>query len=272
MNIDDAFTNNVEIRLPSVACRNETLIQPITYEAMLENMRKELDPSTNEELDPITLDSAKVVKRYKHLREQVDRLRKEVVQRTERVDKLREVEKNLLDAFQKYLLCIMGKEMLPNTVTDNFETPKEDFIQEMNGLQQKIMEQTSSTLSAYNVKTNELTQQLDKNTQNLSTLSELVLTSINSSLNEEERTRIASGKKCTICIENDIDRVLECGHVLCQTCLKSITNKKCFMCRKTFEKPIKLYLSSSEEAPQETVEPDNGFSRQNVFHNVFSNI
>ena len=71
-------------------------------------------------------------------------------------------------------------------------------------------------------------------------------------------------KTCSICLENEINRVLTCGHVFCDKCVKAPTtieprtrpfirdlrgnlldedkNIQCAICRQTSTKVIKLYL------------------------------
>ena len=45
--------------------------------------------------------------------------------------------------------------------------------------------------------------------------------------------------KCTICMENNITVVFNCGHASCAKCIETL--KSCHMCRKPIENKIKFY-------------------------------
>jgi hypothetical protein len=51
---------------------------------------------------------------------------------------------------------------------------------------------------------------------------------------------------CCICYDQKVeeDRFLECGHALCETCIKSLRSDKCPMCRKEIESK---YISKTEK-------------------------
>lgn len=48
---------------------------------------------------------------------------------------------------------------------------------------------------------------------------------------------------CNVCFENEINVVLQCGHVLCSRCAdKAKSRGRCFTCRKNIEQVFKIYL------------------------------
>ena len=277
MNISDAFqpiTMTIDDnsgRIVGNQTRGEKChIGPISYKEIVESMKKEIHPEKNEEIDPLTMDSAKVVKRYKELRAEVESLRSQLLKRADKVEKFQAMEKDILNSTNKYLN--FHTKIIFADDADEFEPFEKDFSQKVQNSLQAIQLESNRLLSAYSVKTNSLTEKLDSATKSLASLSELILISVTSSLSEEERSRVTSGKACPICIDKDVDMALDCGHVLCSKCLKNLKGNKCFMCRKVCVKPIKLYLNLEDSVSAgEAVAVEATDTQQNTFGDLYSN-
>jgi cell division septum initiation protein DivIVA len=268
MDLIDAFREVVNSRgTVPIANINRVPIDVPSYDKILESMNSlSKDQDEKDPIDQLSIDSEKIIKCYKELRKEIETLQKEVNERTEVVDKFMKAEQDMREATNKFLLY-------QGSSIDGLEKLDKDYVKKMQETQEATRTESERILSLYAKKTNTLTTQLDKATTQLASLSSLVFTSVNSALTEEERSRMASGKTCTICLERDINRVLECGHVLCNRCLDNMSNKKCHMCRKAFTKPITLYFNGTEESSTSTVtEPEHGFMRQNVFTNLYANV
>jgi cell division septum initiation protein DivIVA len=268
MDLTEAFQSIVSSQGRfAVSDINRVPIDVPSYDKILESMGT-LPKEENkiDQLDQLCIDSEKIIKRYKDLRKEIDTLKEEINERTEVTDKYMATERSMTDAINKFLLY-------QTATIAGFEKLDKEYVKKMHESIDATRKESDRILSLYAKKTNTLTAQLEKATTQLASLSSLVFTSVHNSLTEEERSRMASGKTCTICLERDINRVLECGHVLCNKCVENMSNKKCHMCRKAFTKPITIYFNGAEESSTSTVnESDQGFMRQNVFTNLYANV
>ena len=63
--------------------------------------------------------------------------------------------------------------------------------------------------------------------------------SLKEQLLESKLHNLEEQYKCTICMENHITVVFDCGHSCCSKCMETL--KSCHMCRKPIESKIKFY-------------------------------
>ena len=80
--------------------------------------------------------------------------------------------------------------------------------------------------------------------------------SLKETMTEKESEQLVNGNLCSICTVNNINYALPCGHVLCGMCVSKI-GTKCFMCRKPYSSPIKLFIDGVDGG-QETVQTGSG--------------
>jgi hypothetical protein len=130
-------------------------------------------------------------------------------------------------------------------MTRDLSTSVEDLelIETTNTYQAKLREYVTKQIETIQKKLTHIEHESEQVNTALGKINTLVFTGVAESLKPEERERIASGKQCPICITKPVNRVFNCGHVVCDTCVSKL-GKTCHMCRRNIKNIFPLYIDT----------------------------
>ncbi len=248
-------------RTGAVTKGNDALdYEKLREETLLKIQGKSVD---DELMEPISIDAEKLVSRFQEIKAtlatllpQIEKLESKITALNKALTEAKEKNKALFEVFSKSEPDFKELEAVKDAQT-TFESFMEAKIQ-------KIQEK-------YKTELKELEERQAKLLTNKSALVSALSVTVMESLDKADRDRLIGGKLCAICTVHDINRVLECGHVVCSTCLPNLKNK-CFMCRKAFAKAIPLFLTTAESEtevqPEVTGLPPSGLIGFEQFGNA----
>ena len=213
-------------------------LETLSYTEILKSIHNETAVKPVDEKEDIVIDSVKVVERYNELRAALQKLQPEITEKEKSIQnaesRLAKVDESLSD------LSKLVNEM-PNITPiarNKFLDSIDKFLQSTKNSLHEILSGEQAALALLQSQSSTLVSKISK-------ISTMLSVGLKELLDPDEKERLATGKQCSICTVNSFDQVLDCGHVLCSECLPKI-GTKCFMCRKAFKKPIKLFLPSGE--------------------------
>ncbi len=102
-----------------------------------------------------------------------------------------------------------------------------------------------SVISDLYKKQQELKEEMDK-MMDVKKRGYKVITAVHNICKEQDVHMAGLKNPCNVCMTREINSCLPCGHTFCDGCISqtetSIRQKKCSVCRATYQRPIKLYL------------------------------
>lgn len=216
--------------------------EDLEYDNLIKNMGVgkgyEIEDEHESLEEKIAIKSGEIISLFRSLRNKSETLNKEITARQTRIDELN----SKLEATNQAVLAL-------SVTTRDLEL--DETIKEF---QMKIRESVNKQIGTNEEQLVILLKDVEKVNESLAKINALVFTGVTESLKPDERERIATGKQCPICITNTINRALDCGHVLCDTCVSKI-GSSCYMCRSKYNKVIPLFMGSGSAATDEVSVP-----------------
>lgn len=217
-------------------CKNEPLPSCLDYETLrneiLTNPKSVCADSVEK---PANMDARQFMTSYQEITASLATLSPTIAALQTKIENLNRARQKEEEAMTN-LFKLMGEKVMLEELTNL----KDAYAAGKSPLSTKIQ----SLLEEYQ---KELTQYEEERTKLLSWKSELMgplSIAIQETFGKSELEQLCGGKLCAICTENEINRVLDCGHVVCSTCIVNLQNK-CHMCRKKFMRPHALYLTTA---------------------------
>ena len=220
--------------LPQLTSRRDGAYKgmPPSYEQLLKNALNIVDDVNTE---PIILDTEKAFARFIELKTS---LKTQI--------ELQAKQNEALELFTKQLSVYRESSYFLVNNVNNVDEFKEDMETRMKKVQEftTYMDTFTSKMVA------KLQENIDKTSVTINEINDklasfagLLKENIKGILSTEELKDIESGRQCSICVTNTVNRVLDtCGHTLCSTCEPNLTSGTCHICRASFGKINKLYL------------------------------
>lgn len=230
-------------------------------ETLLKIQGKSVD---DELMEPISIDAEKLVCRFQEIKSALATLLPQIEKTDSKIEALnkafaaaKEKTQSLFEVFSK---------------SEHVDLVQLNAVKDAQTTYESFMETNIKNIQDhYKTELKDLEERKAKLLINKGALVSALSVTVMESLDKAERDRLVGGKLCAICTVHDINRVLECGHVVCSTCLPNLKNK-CFMCRKAFAKATPLYLitaeGDTEVQPEVTGLPPSGFSGFEQFGNT----